>query len=424
MEKSLNKFWSPRVQSRGFFVVVGVLLVLGCKQPSKKTVTENPISTSQVTSLENPSLENSSLPRLFSNGAELFLSWVTQKDSLSVLNYSKYSGGVWTPTEEIISGTDWFVNWADFPQIAENNGIILTSFLQKSASGTYTYDVKLNLYNNSTKTWKKNFVLHNDGTQSEHGFVSIKPYVGNSFFVTWLDGRNTVGGHENHAEHGSGAMNLRGAIVFEDGTIDYDKILDDRVCDCCNTAAAIGANDELIVVYRDRSEDEIRDIAMKRWTRDSNWVAPKIIGNDHWKIEGCPVNGPAVDTFEDGVVVAWFTGVNEEGSVNVAFSGTYENPIRVDAGNATGRVDVVMLSGTEAAVLWMEPKGEEEVIQLVKVSSNGTKGTPITISKTSRERASGFPQLEKVGDMLFVAWTVTSETNSKIKMASVSLEHL
>ena len=406
-----------------YFFLFSVVFFWSCKETSEKQETTQKVNE-VVVSIKNPSAENSSLPRLSSNGEELFLSWVSKKDSLPILNYSKYSDGVWLPSEEIISGTDWFVNWADFPQIAENNGNILTSYLQKSADVTYTYDVKLNLYNDSTKTWKRNFILHNDGTKSEHGFVSIQPYVSNSFFVTWLDGRNTIGGHENHAEHGNGAMNLRGAIVFEDGTIDYDKILDDSFCDCCNTAAAIGSNDELIVVYRDRSEEEVRDISMKRWTRDSNWLPPITIGNDQWKIAGCPVNGPAVDTFENSVAVAWFTGVGDEGKVNVVFSGNYKNPIRVDAGNATGRVDIVMLSKTEAAVLWMEPQGEDEVIQLIKVSSDGSKGVPITISKTSRERASGFPQLEKVGDTLFVAWTVTAKESSKIAMASVSLNVL
>ncbi|MEZ4859032.1 MAG: hypothetical protein R2781_09500 [Flavobacteriaceae bacterium] len=410
-------------QVRHLIPFIFLIFLFSCKEPSKKNEGHKEAEKT-VVSMENPSVENSSLPRLFSNGEELFMSWVTQKDSLAMLNFSKYRNGIWTPSEEIISGTDWFVNWADFPQIAENNGNILTSFLQKSANGKYTYDVKLNVYNDSTKTWKKNFILHNDGTQSEHGFVSMQPYGSNAFFVAWLDGRNTVGGHDKHNDHGEGSMTLRGAIVFEDGTIDYDTLLDEKVCDCCNTASAIGPNDELIVAYRDRSDEEIRDIALKRWDKNAGWLPEIHVGNDQWNIAGCPVNGPAVDTFENSVAVAWFTGVNDEGKVQVTFSPDYKNAIRIDAGNATGRVDLEMLSETEAAVLWMEPKGEDEVIQLVKVNSKGTKNKPITISKTDAARASGFPQLEKVGDTLYVAWTVISGTNSKIEMASVSLEHL
>ena len=428
MEKLLIKFLSPLVQSRGLLFALVFLSVFACKHPSKETTSEETIEISQVRLLENPSLKNSSLPRLFSNGNELYFSWVTDVEEQSFLNFSKYSNGAWSPSEEIISGTDWFVNWADFPQIVENNGNILSSFLQKSANGTYTYDVKLNLYNDATKTWKRNFILHNDGTQSEHGFVSIKPYVFNSFFITWLDGRNTGGGHDSHSEHGDGAMTLRGAIVFEDGTIDYDTLLDEKVCDCCNTATAIGPNDELIVAYRDRTDEEIRDISIKRWVKEEGWLPSIRVAKDDWKIAGCPVNGPAIDIFENTLGITWYTGKDEEGKVFMAFSDdkreSFGTPIRIDTENATGRVDMVMLSKTEAIVLWMEPQGEDEVIQLMKVHANGTKNTPVTISKTSAARASGFPQLEKVGNMLFVAWTVTSGANSKIEMASVSLEHL
>lgn len=375
--------------------------------------------------IELPTEPNSALPRLFSNGKELYASWVTKRDTLSILYYSTYVNGSWIAAQEINDGNDWFVNWADFPQIAENNGNLLTSYLQKSSTGTYTYDIKLNVFNDATKTWKKNILLHQDGTQSEHGFVSVKPYVDHSFFISWLDGRNTTGGHENHTEHGTGAMSLRGAIVYPDGTIDFDTLLDDRVCDCCNTAAAVGGNDALLVAYRDRSEDEIRDISLVKWEHDKGWSEPKTIGNDYWNISGCPVNGPALDTFNESAVIAWFTGVNDEGKVQIIFSEdgaeTFGVPMRVDTRNATGRVDVVMFSPTEAIVSWMEPKGTEELLQLMKVSSNGQKSTPITLSKMSPERASGFPQLEQVGDTLFVAWTNTGDENSQIKMASVSL---
>ncbi len=401
---------------------VWLLLLFGCKETIKDTP-PIPVEKQVVIPLQNPSMEDGSLPKLFSNGNDLFLTWVSKRDSLSTLNYSKFTNGTWLPSEEILSGTDWFVNWADFPQIAENNGNVLTSFLQKSANGKYTYDVKLNLYNDSTKTWKKNFSLHTDGTASEHGFVSIQPYGKDAFFISWLDGRNTIGGHEDHAEHGAGAMTLRGAFVSFSGEIINEMEFDDRVCDCCNTASTV-YDGNVVVAYRDRTENEIRDISIITGNIHT-WNEPRTIGSDQWQIAGCPVNGPAIDSFDKSFAIAWFSGVGDEGKVQIVFMGdTQIEPIRIDAGNATGRVDVVMISETEAVVLWMEPQGSDEVIQLVKVDSKGQKSNAITISKTSPERASGFPQLEKVGTTLYVAWTVTSEAHSKIQMASVSLDVL
>lgn len=403
-------------------------LLFSCKDAVK----ESPKTTSEIVeeveavkesiqSLENPSTTGSQLPRLFSNESELYFSWVTRKDSMDILNYSVFKDGNWTKATPIIEGNDWFTNWADFPAIAEQNGHLLTNILQKSATGTYTYDVKLNLYNSEEKKWKKNFILHDDGTQSEHGFVSMLPTDENDFFVTWLDGRETAG-----KEHGGGQMTLRAAFVDVNGEISGDTLLDDRVCDCCQTSAAWTSNGP-IVAYRDRSDEEIRDISVIR-AKEGQWQKPITIGKDNWKIAGCPVNGPSIDALDDTVAIAWFTGAQEEGDVMVAFSKdsgeSFTDSYRVDSGSATGRVDIVMLTDKEAALVWMQPKGEDEVIYLMKINDHGYTGTPIVVSKTSPERASGFPQLERVGDTLFLAWTVIDGESSSITTARVPVSKL
>lgn len=280
--------------------IVSILLLatltIACKEQGKNQ--PSPATESEISILQNPAGENSAMPRLFSDGQDLYMSWVQVADSVSSLHYAKLQQGEWSSAEEIISGSDWFVNWADFPAIAANNGHILTNFLQKSADGTYTYDVKLNCFDAGTSTWKKDFILHTDGTKSEHGFVSVIPYEDNGFFVSWLDGRNTMAaGHDDHTSHGGGAMTLRAAVVNGKGEISSEVELDDRVCDCCQTSTAMTTNGP-IVVYRDRSEDEIRDISIIRRVNEE-WLAPQIIGTDHWLIKGCPVNGPAVDAIEN-----------------------------------------------------------------------------------------------------------------------------
>ncbi|MAP54759.1 hypothetical protein [Altibacter sp.] len=418
---------------RSLLLAIIAVLFLSCKNEIKKE-TEIPSEAQQtvITLIKNPTVENSALPRLFSNGSQLYLSWIEQKDSLSILKYSVMTKGAWQKPVTVASGSDWFVNWADFPAIAENNGNLLLSFLQKSAEGTYTYDIKMNLFHPShTETseskWKKNFILHNDGTKSEHGFVSMLPYGRNSFFVSWLDGRNTTGGHDTHDGHSEGgAMTLRAAVVTASGEITKEAELDPRVCDCCGTSAAMTSKGP-VVVYRDRSQDEIRDVSIVRWEGDT-WSDPKTVAADDWKIAGCPVNGPAVDAKGDHLVVAWFTASKGEGDIKVAFSGdggaTFGRSFRLDGENANGRVDVVMLSQEEAAVLWMEPKGDDTVLQLMNVNVHGYSETPVTVTTTSAERSSGFPQLELVDDTLYLAWTEIAEDGKHIKTASIPLSHL
>lgn len=399
-----------------------LLCFISCKNEVKKdAVSEIEITKPIVEELKSPVQGNSSLPRLYSNGKELFLSWVEEKDSISSLQYSVFKNDVWSPSEEIITGNDWFVNWADFPAIAENNGSILTNFLQKSADGTYTYDVKLNLFSSETNSWNKNMLLHSDGTKSEHGFVSILPYQKDSFFVTWLDGRTTV-----NVEREDAQMTLRSAIVNNTGEIINDTLLDDRVCDCCQTSAAI-TNNGPVVVYRDRSSEEVRDISIVRF-ENGKWTPPQTVFEDQWVMPGCPVNGPSVDAFGDNLAMAWFTAENDNPRVQVIFSEdngkTFGLPIRLDNGNAIGRVDVTMISDNKAIVCWMEPQGNDTLIQLQSVDVNGTKGNIITLSKTQSERASGFPQIEILEGDLIAAWTSLVNSTPTIKVAKIALKNL
>lgn len=397
-------------------------VLISCKSEIKKS--PSIISETEENIIEvivSPVSGNSSLPRLISSGDKLFMSWVEKTDTLVTLKYAFFKDNTWNEPEEIISGTDWFVNWADYPAIAENNGNILTSLLQKSASGTYTYDVKLNLFSKEKGSWKNNFILNLDDTQSEHGFVSMLPYKDDSFFVTWLDGRNTV-----NVDRKKNQMTLRGAVVTSEGAIIQDTQLDERVCDCCQTSATMTPNGP-VVVYRNRSQDEIRDIDIVRWENGS-WTAPITIVADNWYLPGCPVNGPAIDAFGENLAVAWYTAADDNSRVIISFSEdsgkTFGLPFRLDHGDALGRVDLAMLDSESAVVSWLEPSGEDTLIQLIKIQSNGTKTEPITISKTSAERSSGFPQLEILGDRIYIAWTSLEDDNPAIKVVSVLKESL
>ena len=400
------------------FISIMISLLVSCKTETSKSepaVLVNNRHTA-IIEIKNPSLINSSLPRLFSNGEDLLMSWIQNKDSIASLKYSKFNGINWTAPTEIISGSDWFVNWADFPAIADNNGSVLTNILKKSAEGTYTYDIHLQLYSKQKNTWKNNILLNQDGIKSEHGFVSMLPYNNDSFFVTWLDGRTLVGVSKENEQ-----MTLRAAFIDAEGEISNDILLDDKTCECCNTAATMTSNGP-IVAYRDRSDTEIRDISIVRFV-NGNWTAPKNVYPDHWEIPGCPVNGPAIDSFNDAVALAWFTAENDNPRIQVSFSEnqgeTFGLQYRVDNGNAIGRVDIVMIDQNNAVVSWMEPDGIDTLIRILKVSSNGEKNIPITITKTRSERSSGFPQLELVGDRLYVAWTSLEDKKPTIKIVTV-----
>jgi len=372
--------------------------------------------------IESPTTGVSAQPFLFS-GEKTLLSWIENKgDSIFSLKYAELKDEKWEASKTIISGKDWFVNWADFPAIAERNGNILSHFLQMSAEGTYTYDIRMKLFNKQENVWKDDFILHNDGTKSEHGFVSMLPYKKDSFFITWLDGRNTTGGH---GHNGGGAMTIRAALITSKGEILNDSELDGKTCDCCQTTAAITKNGP-IVFYRDRSDDEIRDIYISRLL-DSTWTTPKPIFNDNWKINGCPVNGPKAVAIDNTLAVSWFTNADEQAKVKLIFSkdagATFNEPIIIDEIKPLGRVDVAMLDPENVLVSWITDNETKTVIKAVKVHISGQKNDAILITELDGSRTSGFPQLEIVNDKALFAWTDVSNGKTTVKTASISLAY-
>ena len=153
-------------------------------------------------------------------------------------------------------------------------------------------------------------------------------------------------------------MTLRFASLDAGGNLDHEALLDERVCDCCGVDAVRDERGDVMVVYRDRSEGEVRDVSWVRWNGRA-WSPPRPVFNDGWKIDGCPVNGPAVDSRGDRTAVTWFTlGRDDTPQVKLAFTRpggrSFEAPIRVDAGNPEGRVDVIVRESGDAWVLWLE----------------------------------------------------------------------
>ncbi len=403
-----------------YLVILFCFFLTNCKQESKNLEPE--VLVSLVEEVLSPAGASSSLPHLVSNTDGTLVSWVeTKGDSLATLFFSELENGTWQEPKAVVEGGDWFVNWADYPMIAENKGNYWSHVLKKSTKGTYSYDVKMNIKAKGSTTWETDMALHTDGTPTEHGFVTVLPFK-DAFFVTWLDGRNT---EENEAGE-RGAMTVRAAEVAANGEVSHEHELDVSTCDCCQTTAAITDNGP-VVLYRDRTEEEIRDISIVRQV-NGTWTAPKTIHADGWKIKGCPVNGPKVAAMGNNVAVAWFTAAQDTARVQVVFSKdggeNFENPTVIAKGTTIGRVDVVWVDEETAVVSWMDTKEKVASLNVAKISRTGVVSEKVTVVEMNGSRQSGFPQLEKVDDMLYLAWTDVTATDTRVRMVKVAISAL
>jgi hypothetical protein len=356
-------------------------------------------------------------PRLEALGAnDLLLSWLEPLPGGGhAFRVARAGRETWTAPVTIAEGGEFFANWADTPGVAVvSDRDLIAHWLAKFSSDTYAYGVHLARSADGGATWRAAGLLHDDRSATEHGFVS---WLGAR--AVWLDGRLTAQG---------GPMTLRSALVSEKPEPPND-LLDEKVCDCCSTAIAETA-DGPIVVYRDRSDGELRDIWRVRRS-GGKWSAPAAVAADGWRIEGCPVNGPAVVAHGKEVAVAWFTGAPPKPRVLMAFSldsgESFAPPIVVDDGQPLGRVGLVIANGdaqagAEVIVTWVASSAEGAQV-LTRRVRRGLAGPTVQLIATTAARASGFPRPLVRGQQLFLAWTEDTKP-SRLRVGSLPLSSI
>lgn len=393
--------------------------VAGCSG-ERSSATPASGATVSVDSLPSPAGPGSAEPNLaVSPDGRIYMSWLEPNESGHALRFAALDGRQWSPPATIRAGRDFFVNWADFPSIEVlDGGRLAVHWLQRNGSGTYAYGVRVSQSSDAGKTWSTPVTPHRDSSQTEHGFVALWRETG-GLGAVWLDGRKfSKDGHDPSNE-----MMLVTTSIQPDGALGAEVRLDERTCDCCQNSAALTANGP-IVAYRDRSPDEIRDVYVTRKV-GGNWTAGAPVHPDNWKIDACPVNGPAIAAAGRRVAVAWFTAANDSARVKLAFSedagATFGAPIRVDGGNPAGRVDVTMIEDGSALVTWIERTGgDTAAVRSRRVHRDGKPGAATTIASSSAARASGFPQMAVTGSDVFFAWTVPGPT-SAVRVARARL---
>ena len=355
---------------------------------------------------------------------QVVLSWQESSDEAARLRFSTLGSDGWSTPRTVASGDRWFVNWADFPSVVPiSDDVWAAHWLVKRSGGTYAYDVALAVSADAGMSWSDAVTPHDDGTATEHGFVSLFPHDG-AAGALWLDGRNMTEDSE-HGHHGGGAMTLRSATIDRDAHVAGPALVDERVCDCCQTDVAIVGTTP-VAVYRNRDDDEIRDIYVSR-LEAAGWSAGAPVANDRWEIEGCPVNGPAIATQGQRVGIAWFTAAENRSRVRYAVSSdggrSFGEASDLASGDTLGRVDVVLLEDGSAFVSHLRNLGNGAAeIVLRHVSIDGTPGTAFRVAETSSGRSSGFPQLVRFDDWLVFAWVDSVDGSLRVHSARIKID--
>ncbi len=389
---------------------VGVVAAAQPPKPAQDTAKPRPTPTApapasmavapfRVEPLTSPAGADTGEPQLTVEGDRAILSWLETHEDHVTLKFAERTPAGWSEARTVISGSQLMVMPADVPSVrALSDGTLVAAWLEDNGGDGEAYDLLLASSKDSGRTWSKPTRPHHDGTKTQHGFPSLVTTPGGGFMVLWLDGRG------QDPETGHGDMTLRAADYGADGVERREMVVDSRVCDCCPTSTA-WTSEGLVATFRDRSPEEIRDISLARLTA-GKWSAPVPVHRDGWKIEGCPVNGPAVRARGTTVAVAWFTGEGGGERAFAAFSSdagrTFGAPIRLDEGRAFGRVQIALLKDGSAAASWIDFVEPRSLFRLIAEGIGSTH-----------------PKLVQVRDEILVTWVESSQGSTRVRVARV-----
>jgi hypothetical protein len=381
--------------------------------------------TLRVEAVASPSGVASAQPQLTASPSGVIMSWLENVGSQTRLLFAERTGGAWSEPRLVVARDDFFANWADLPSVTrlrDARATLVAHWLQRRDAHGSGYNLELSTSTDNGRSWSAAFSPHHDGTDTEHGFAASfeLPGAPTPFGLVWLDGRQTTPAKDPD-DDAVGEMTLRSARYDAAWREQADEAIDLRVCDCCPTAAAVTA-DGVVVAFRNRSADEIRDIYVSRLA-GGRWTEPKAVHADGWKIDGCPINGPALSARGSNVVVAWFTAANDQGRAFAAFSSdsgaTFGAPVRVDEAGALGRVDVELVGDGSAVVSWIELADRRATLMARRVAAAGTRSAPVSIADLTSHRATVYPHMASGGGELVFAWADADELRVRTARAQL-----
>jgi len=363
-----------------------------------------------VEPLISPAIRNTTEPQLTSQDGHTILSWLELAGSRATLKFAERTVSGWSDVRSAASGTDFMINAADVPAVRQlHDGTIVAQWLRQDGPDPESYTLELTRSPDGGRTWSPPTRPHHDSTQTQHGFASLFQVPGGGLGLVWLDGRAI------RPDAPTGDMALRAALFDAAGRQQREMVVDSRVCECCSTATAV-TSAGVIVAYRNRDASETRDIYVTRLVNDK-WTSPTLVHKDGWRLDGCPVNGPAVSARGSEVAVAWFTAVGDEPRTLVAFShdagGTFGAPIRVDDRGSAGRVGVELLDDASAVVTWVEA-ASPAMFSARRVDGRGRRGPAVRVAEATGTR---HPRVARFGDEVLFAWTATESGAPRVLTA-------
>lgn len=266
------------------------------------------------------------------------------------------------------------------PRIAfAGNAIVITAVVgSKAEEGAHAHglpsdgDLRVWRSLDGGDTWIAGKAINDVPASATEGLHALASNGKGLLYTAWLDKRGAKGTKLYSARSTDGGVtwSKNVAVYLSPGG---------TICECCHPSLAIGASDELLVMWRNVL-DGSRDMYLSTSRDGVTFAKPQKLGEGTWKLNACPMDGGGLAVSSSKILTAW----RRESNVFLAEPGQAEKQI------GSGKDVALALSGGRTYVAWVD----------------GTKVEAWTDGKVEQLAASGaFPSLTSLpGSGVLAAW--------------------
>jgi hypothetical protein len=285
--------------------------------------------------------------------------------------------------------------------------------------------VRLATSKDSGRSFLPAVTVNNTPVNNPRGWSSVAISRDGQPLVLWLDARTGApaagAGAGEHAHHGSGehAGGMQQSVFFA-AAPGHDTRVAQGACFCCKTSIVAAGDGSVYAAWRHVYPVNLRDMAVARSTDGGKtFGAPVRVSEDHWQIDACPEDGPAIAADPAGVLhIAWPTFLADTGRKAVFYSystdggRTFAPRIRVDADDtAPAAHPQIAVDGDRVTIVWDETAGKTSRVRsrsFARAAEGRVWNAERSAAYVSAEDvAADHPSIALAGGRAVISWTET-----------------
>lgn len=368
-------------------------------------------------------------PSIASRDSEVALTWSAQQGSGTTDVFAAISsdGGRTFGSPIQVNGTEAQVRTSGEqpPRVAIGPHVLAVVWTAKRDNFT---EVRVARSTDNGRSFGASQIVHPAGLTGARGWASIAVDDQDRVHVVWLDGRNAA--PMPKPEPGAPAMkhdmrqDVFAAIIDATGQVSETAVAS-NVCFCCKTATVVGADGSSATAWRHIYPGNLRDIGFAMMDSSGALRGEQVrVGEDHWELDGCPDDGPAMVMTSAGAIhIVWPAVLPGESVKGIFYASSTDGKqftprTRMDRlTKGAAAHPQIALTASGLAVVWDElADGVKQVMLRERAFDVAAWSEPTVFHESA---AAYYPVVAATPDGMLLAWTSAASPSSTIGLARV-----